>query len=57
MKAKELIKELKKLGDKEVTITVDNKNITAIRKIILGRDDYENEVIVLDGGETHIITA
>lgn len=57
MKAKELIKELKKLGDKEVAITVDNKNITAIKKIIVGRDDYENDVIVLDGGETHIITA
>lgn len=57
MKAKELIKELKKLGNKEVAITVDNKNITAIKKIIVGRDDYENDVIVLDGGETPIITA
>ena len=57
MKAKELIKELKKLGNKEVVITVDNKSITAIKKIIVGRDDYENDVIVLDGGETPIITA
>jgi hypothetical protein len=57
MKAKELIKELKKLGNKEVAITVDNKSITAIKKIIVGRDDYENDVIVLDGGETPIVTA
>jgi hypothetical protein len=57
MKAKELIKELKKLGNKEVAITVDNKSITAIKKIIIGRDDYENDVIVLDGGETPLITA
>lgn len=57
MKAKELIKELKKLGDKEVVITVDNKSITAIKKIITGRDDYENDVIVLDGSETPIVFA
>lgn len=57
MKAKELIKELKKLGDKEVVITVDNKSITAIKKIITGRDDYENDVIVLDGSETPIVSA
>lgn len=57
MKAKELIKELKKLGDKQVVITLDNKSITDVKKIIVGRDDYENDVIVLDGGETPIITA
>lgn len=54
MKAKELIKELKKLGDKEVVITVDNKSITAIKKIITGRDEYENDVIVLKGADNGI---
>ena len=49
MKAKELIERLKKLGNKDVVITVDDKSITDITDVELGRDEYETEVIVIKG--------
>lgn len=51
MKANELIKELKKLGNREVVITLDNKNITNVTDVGLGRDEYETDVIIIKGAE------
>lgn len=51
MKAKEVIKRLKELGNKDVVITVDDKHITDIVDLITGRDDYDKEVIVLKGAD------
>lgn len=54
MKAEKLIEELKKLGNKEVVITLDNKNITNVTDVGLCRDEYETELIVIRGADNGI---